>query len=168
MPFPTAESPDHVTNPLPAVTVDSDTIIAAVLAELHQPLMRHVAGCLQIDRMPNVPGSTPVPIAERAQTTADAAISDAAHALRQAGHMPTRGERMVRQFGVRLAERTVRRYLTDLEVSPESVDVAVRMLWNEEASSDRFRAVAQVSAAREPVDPPVLEPVEIPNAEPRS
>lgn len=157
--MPVARKPPAATDPESVPVVDSDSVLASILGALHQPLVHHVADCLTIDRMPTAPGLTPVPTAERARSCADVAISDVAHALRQAGYAPTRGERLVRQHAVRLAERVLRKYLLSLEVGADSVDTAVGLLHDEEASRDRFAAAAQSSAAREPIDPPPLEPL---------
>lgn len=159
-----AESVGPASDPPPAVPVDTDAILAAVLDALREPLAQRIAEGVAGDRHSERNGGHVLPPAERAQQIASSAISDCEYALREIGNRPTRGERLVRQYGARLAERTVRKYLLSLEVSPDSVDVAVAMLHNEEASSDRFRAATQLAAYREPVDPPMLQPVQIPIA----
>lgn len=170
MPFIGRESADNVSDPPPPIPpAEIDALLSAILDHLAGPLVHRIAEGVAYDRHTERYGGALLPAAERAQQIASSALSDAEFALRQTGdYLPTRGQRLIRQFAAKLAERVLRRHLTDLEVSPASVDAAVNMLWAEEAGNDQFRAVAQISAAREPADPPVLEPVEIPNTEARS
>lgn len=163
---PGAESPDHVSDPAPppAVTVDADTVVAAVLAALVEPLADRIAEGIAYDRHTKRHGGALLPAAERAQQIASSALSDAEFALRQAGNRPTRGRRLIEQHAARVAERVLRSFLKSLEVADERVDSAAAMLHNEFADHDHWAAAAQLSAAKEKVDPEPLQPRPFPDA----
>jgi hypothetical protein len=149
--------------PPPILPAETDALLAAILDHLAAPLGARVAEHVAHDRDSQRHGGNLIPVSERAAAVVQITLSDVAHELRQIGYRPTKGERLVRQYGTRLAERTVRKYLLSLEVSPESVDSAAAMLWNDEASNDKFRAVAQASAAKEKIDPEPLRPKAFPD-----